>query len=205
MECTYRPKLGQVVLVEGVIADPDPVPVSGVVAGVIDSGLIVELSCSSPTPGDGTRVVSSHFAPEALYRMTATVRAEQPGYIRLEECDLLETVQRRRWPRRSVSIPVTLVAADMPSPAGVKGETVDIGIGGALVRAHGRLPDGADPLVAITPPGAETMLIVSRVVGAEVAADHVDYRLAFCELDEFETARLADIVRHAPVAAGAAC
>lgn len=205
MECTYRPKLGQVVLVEGVIADPDPVPVSGVVAGVIEGGLIVELSCSSPTPAEGTRVVSSHFAPEALYRMTATVRAEQPGYIRLEDCDLLETVQRRRWPRRAVSIPVTLVAPDMPSPSGVKGETVDIGIGGALVRTHDRLPDGADPLVAITPPGAETMLIVSRVVGSEVAADHVDYRLAFCELDDIETARLADIVRHAPVTAGAPC
>lgn len=205
MECTYRPKLGQVVLVEGAIADPDPVPVSGVVAGVIDSDLILELSCSSPTPADGTRVVSSHFAPEALYRMTATVRAEQPGYIRLEDCDLLETVQRRRWPRRSVSIPVTLVAPDLPSPSGVRGETVDIGIGGALVRTRDRLPDGGDPLVAITPPGAETMLIVSRVVGSEAAADHVDYRLAFCELDDVETARLADIVRHAPVAAGATC
>ena len=204
MECTYRPKLGQIVLIEGAVTDPDKAPVSAVVAGVSGPELILELTCSSPAPPDGTRIVSSHFAPEALYRMTATVRAFEPGFVRLEDCDLLETVQRRRWPRRAVAIPVTLVVPDAASPAGVRGETVDIGIGGALVRTSSRLPPGTDPLVAVALPGFETMLIAARTIAAETCGDHTDYRLAFIELNDVETGRLADLMRQAPVTAGAA-
>lgn len=201
MECTYRPRLGQVVLIESDITDPDQPPVSAVVAGVSDGRAVLEITCSSTAPAAGARVVTSHFAPEALYRMTATVRTYEPGFVILDDCDHLETIQRRRWPRRAAVLPVTLVCPD--ATAAIQAETVDIGIGGTCVRTHGRLPAGADPLVAVTLPAGERLLIAARVVATAEGEDWVGYRLAFPELDEVETAQLADLIRHAPALASA--
>ena len=199
MECTYRPRLGQVVLIESDITDPEQQPVSAVVAGVSNGRAVLEITCSSSAPADGARVVTSHFAPEALYRMTATVRSYEPGFVVLDDCDHLETIQRRRWPRRAAALPVTLVCPD--AATALQAETIDIGIGGTQVRTHGRLPGGADPLLALTLPAGERLLISARVVATEEGGDWVGYRLAFPELDDVETAQLADLIRHAPAVA----
>ena len=195
MECTYRPRLGQVVLLESVLTDPDEVARSGVVAGVVDGHAVLELTCSSPPPPDGSRMITAHFAPEALYRMTATVRSLEPGFVILEDCDHLETIQRRRWPRCAATMPVVLVPADDDELVGVRGETIDIGIGGTFVHTWGRLPAGVDPLVSLTMPEGDTLLLRATVISVDTHDVSCDYRLAFRDLDETEVARLADLTR----------
>ena len=56
------------------------------------------------------------------------------------------------------------------------------------------LPSGCDPSLAVTLPDGTAMLVPTRVVYADVGEGGCDYRLAFCDLDETDAARLAELV-----------
>ena len=189
--------LGEVVLVEGEQARDGHAPLTGVVVGSHDDQMIIELSCSSIGPPDGSRLAVSLFAPEALYRMSGTARTDEPGFLTLDCCEPLETIHRRGWPRCKACLPVAMVPVDQ-SVGGVRGETIDIGVGGALVRTMAPLPSGCDPLLALTLPGGDTLLIEGRVVAAESNEPFYEYRVAFWEPDEVAVGRLAELVSSMP-------
>jgi hypothetical protein len=171
-------------------------PMTAVVVEVGDGGVLVDPTCSAPAPAAGPLLVSV-FAPEALYRITATATVEDQR-VRLTGFRGVEIIQRRRWPRREMTMPVSLIPADDAAPVGVLGETVDIGVGGTRVRTGAPLPGGGDPLVALTLPDGDVLVLAARVVHAETGPDHCDYRLAFRDLDGGEAAQLAELVAAVP-------
>jgi hypothetical protein len=138
--------------------------------------------------------VASVFAPEALYRAHATAHLNDPGRISLQALRDVERVQRRSWPRRSLTLDVSLVPLDEAEFIAVPGQTVDLGIGGARVRTARPLPAGIDPSLAINLPDGTAMLVAARVVYADIGQGHCDYRIAFCDLEEGDAARLAGLV-----------
>jgi hypothetical protein len=105
-----------------------------------------------------------------------------------------EPVQRRSWPRRHVSLPVSLMSVDSPVPVSVQGKTTDIGVGGTRVVTRTAMEAGQDPLVAITMPEGDVLIMPSRVVRAETDPEGYCYGLVFPSIDSDEAARLARLV-----------
>jgi hypothetical protein len=196
----YKPRAGQIILVEGALTDPDLEPLSGLVVRVGGGRVTITSTGSSPPPADGSRVITSHFAPEALYRMTATARTADKGVLILEDCQHLQTVQRRSWPRSAMRIPITLASVDA-DVAGVRGETIDISIGGAHVWTAAAVEASDDLLATLTMPDGGVLLVASRVVWSTVVSARCEYRIAFCDLDEVETGKIGLLVRSASAAA----
>lgn len=185
----FPAKLGQVVLVEDG-ADA----LTGIVMDTRPGEILLDLtSPAGPILGD---VQASIFAPEALYRAQASVERDEDGRLVLTKIREVEMIQRRRWPRTQIRMPVSLVALDEPTPVGITGQTVDVGIGGTCVHTSIPLPPGTDPMVTLTLPGGEPLMLPARVVFSKAAADGWDYRLAFCDLDDADAAQLAELVSH---------
>ena len=193
MESQFRPSAGQVVLLQYDEA-ADRRTATGLVIQSRDGGVVLDLSPSARPPGDGCEVVASVFAPEALYRAHATAHVNDPGRISLDALHDVERVQRRSWPRRPLNIEVSLVPLDEADVIAVPGQTVDLGIGGARVRTARPIPAGIDPSLALNLPDGTAMLLAARVVYADVGEGGCDYRLAFCDLEEADAARLAGLV-----------
>ena len=201
MPFAWKPMPGQVALIEmstgsnecltGVVLDGDGGPV------VIDLG-------ASPLPAQiECEVVASFFAPDALYRMTATLSHHDGG--RQEIIDLrvhdIERVQRRTAPRARLAIPVVLSNFDDPSVeepgafASVIGETLDIGEGGCRVLMPKPFPSGCDPTVTLQLPSGETIVALAAVLQANATADgRYEYRLVFLELEDVDRLRLAELI-----------
>ena len=193
MPDSFPTRLGQVVLIE----ETGEEPLTGVVFHSSDHAVVLDLT-SPPRTIDHADVSASVFAPEALYRAWATANTTTGRRLVLSDVRDVEVIQRRRWPRRSLTMPISLVAVDAAVPAGVVGETVDIGIGGARVHTVEPVPAGADPLVTLTLPDGEPLLLAARVVWADAAEDGWHYRLAFCDLEDDDAARLAELVGAVP-------
>jgi PilZ domain-containing protein len=187
MNDAFPARLGQVVLVEDG-ADA----VTGLVVGTDDGEVVLDLTSSADNLLGDVHV--SIFAPEALYRAQAAATRDGSGRLVLAKVRDVEMIQRRRWPRREMAIPVSLMALDDPAPAGVQGETVDVGIGGTCVHTRDPLPAGADPMVTLTLPDGEPLMLPARVVFCRHVVDGWDYRLAFCDLDDADAAQLAELV-----------
>jgi hypothetical protein len=196
MEVEFRAQLGHVVLIE---EDRDEsAPLTGLVVAVGDHALTVDLT--SPTPPDlaGCSVYASVFAPEALYRARADVLLDADGFVTLADIRDVEIVQRRRWPRRAIHLPVSLVPVDDGAEPGVTGETLDIGVGGAQVRTGAALPPGLDPMVVITMPDGEVLLVPSHIVFATKGDEGFTYRVAFQDVDDAIAGRLSQLVSRVP-------
>jgi len=191
----FNPRVGEVLLLER--DDADAEPLTALVADVVGDEILAELTGPDRVVDPGTMLVSV-FAPEALYRVTVTAGYDDDGRLRLAGLRHLETIQRRRWPRREMVMPVSLIPADDAAPIGVLGETVDIGVGGTHVTTERPLPGGTDPLVALTLPDGEVLVLAARVVHATTEPGHCDYRLAFQDLDDRDTAHLAELVTAVP-------
>ncbi len=138
---------------------------------------------------------SDHHTTTGLVIQTReTAHLDDPGRLSLEALRHVEKVQRRSWPRRLMNLAVSLVPLDEADVIGVAGHTLDLGVGGARVRTVRPLPSGCDPSLAITLPDGTLLLVPTRVVYADVGEGGCDYRLAFCDLDETDAARLAELV-----------
>lgn len=204
MEAGFRPTPGQVVLLEydtGGGAGPaaDRHTVTGLILRTEGGQVTISLTPTVSPPLDGTDVLASVFAPDALFRAHGTAHLPCPGRLRLYAIRDVERIQRRSWPRRSLALDVRLVPLDDVdlddvAMVAVAGRTVDLGIGGARVRTMDRLPVGVDPSLALTLPDGTDMLLAARIVYADVCDTGCDYRLAFCDLDESDAARLAELV-----------
>jgi hypothetical protein len=201
MPFAWKPMPGQVALIEmsaggnecltGVVIDGEGGPV------VIDLG-------ASPRPEQlECEVVASFFAPDALYRMTATLTPHDGG--RQEIIDLrihdIERVQRRTAPRARLTLPIVMSNFDDPSGddggafASLVGETIDIGEGGCRALMPKPFPSGGDPTITLQLPSGETVVALAAVLQANSTQDgRYEYRLVFLELEDVDRLRLAELV-----------
>ncbi|MDP9073783.1 MAG: PilZ domain-containing protein [Actinomycetota bacterium] len=199
----FPPPAGQTVLIE-----PQDIghhaalgPVSGVVEASDDDGLAIAGVTPSQLP-EGTEVVANIFAPEALYRIRAGAHWLTPERLTLDPIHDMERIQRRRWSRHEVHLDVTLSPQGGGEAApGVKGRTLDIGMGGVRVETGSLLPAGADVRVILMLPDGAPLVARASVVGVEDRGDIFEYRLAFDGLDELDTTNLAALLDPQSVAA----
>ena len=212
MPFAWKPVPGQVALIEmsdgnecltGVVLDEE----------AADGAVVIDLG-ASPAPADRDRdreVVASFFAPDALYRMTATLARHEHAridtIIDLRVHDV-ERVQRRTAPRARVRLPLVLSNFDDPSTedagafASVVGETIDVGEGGCRALLPRPFPHGCDPTVTLELPGGDTIVALAAVLQAAATTDgRYEYRLVFLELDDVDRLRLADLVAEPSAAA----
>lgn len=206
MPFAWKPLPGQVALIE--MGDGDDGCLTGVVLDEAAEGdaVVIDLG-ASPTPAPGEReVVASFFAPDALYRVTATLahhdHATIDTIIDLRVHDV-ERVQRRNAPRARVRRPVVLSNFDDPGAfASVVGETIDVGEGGCRVLVDKPFPHGCDPTVTLDLADGTTIVALAAVLQAAATTDgRYEYRLVFLELDDVDRLRLADLLGETAAAA----
>jgi hypothetical protein len=198
MQNSFRVGVGQVVLLEW----PDQRDVraaTGLVVSVDAFCVVADLTCEPPAALDGTRPHISVFAPDAMYRARASLHLHEGRVAELDDLDVGVPVQRRRWPRRRMSLPVSLVAVEDTEPAAVCGETVDICVGGARVITREQLHPGNDPLVAITMPDGDVMLRSAVVIRMSKEVDRFSYGVVFPEVEGDDSARWAELVSAFPM------
>jgi hypothetical protein len=205
MPFAWKPVAGQVALIELSAGGNDCL--TGVVVdglGGPDGAVVVDLG-ASPRPTDGDcEVVASFFAPDALYRLTATLspheHAATDTIIDLRVRDI-ERVQRRTAPRARIQIPVILSNFDDPATedpgafASIPGETLDVGEGGCRALLPRPFPHGCDPTVTLQLPSGEAVVALAAVLQANATGDgRYEYRLVFLELEDVDRLRLAELV-----------
>jgi hypothetical protein len=203
VKLSFNPTPGQVALVERQDrGHPLPAPAHPL-TGVVGTGsdeLLTLIGLSSPDLADGTEVVVSIFAPEALYRIRATAYWGLSGRLAIDPIHHVERVQRRRWPRHMINLDATLVPLDGPDygVTGIHGHTLDLGMGGLRVETSRRLPRGADMTVILTLPDGARLLARTTVVAADIREGVFEYRLAFDQLDDDDAAHLTALVGSDP-------
>lgn len=215
MPFAWKPVPGQVALIE--LRDGGTDCLTGVVVdGPLDDAgaLVVDLG-ASPRPdlaGGACEVVASFFAPDALYRVTATLSAHE-GAAEAAIIDLrvhdVERVQRRTAPRTPLRIPVVMSNFDDPGTgdpgafSSVVGETIDVGEGGCRAIMPKPFPHGCDPTLTLHLPDGGTVVALGAVLQATTTTDgRYEYRLVFLEVDDVDRLRLADLVGEVTTAAG---
>lgn len=214
MPFAWKPVPGQVALIE--LSGGGNDCLTGVVIGADDDAasdaVVIDLG-ASPRPdlaadGNGggageTEVVASFFAPDALYRLTATLAPHEGATAAIIDLRVrdVERVQRRTAPRARVTIPVILSNFDDPATddpgafASIPGHTIDVGEGGCRALLPRPFPHGCDPTVTLELPSGETVVALGAVLQANAAADgQYEYRLVFLEMDDVDRLRLAELV-----------
>lgn len=200
MPFAWKPAPGQVALIELAAGGTDCL--TGVVLSDDGAEVVVDLGASPRLTGSDCEVVASFFAPDALYRMAATLHrhddVEQIIDLRVHD---IERVQRRTAPRVRVTMPAVLSNFDDPSVedsggfTSVVGETLDVGEGGCRVLTPRPFPSGCDPTVTLQLPSGDTVVALAAVLQANITEDRrYEYRLVFLELDELDRLRLAEII-----------
>ncbi len=207
MPFAWKPVPGQVALIE-LNGDGNDC-LTGVVVGDDTDQVVINLGASPRPESDECEVVASFFAPDALYRMSATLTPHEghAGVIDLRVHDI-ERVQRREALRARIAIPVIMSNFDDPGEGdpgafgSVKGETIDIGEGGCRVLLAQPFPHGCDPTLTLEVPSGESIVALAAVLQAAVTTQGgYEYRLVFLEMDDVDRLRLAELI-DSPVPAG---
>jgi hypothetical protein len=202
MPFAWKPAPGQVALIELATGGTDCL--TGVVlddeAG--EGGVVIDLGASPRLDRSECEVVASFFAPDALYRMTATLHrhedVEQIIDLRVHD---IERVQRRTAPRARVVLPAVLSNFDDPAVddpgafTSIVGETVDIGEGGCRVVTGKPFPSGCDPTVTLDLPDGTSIVALAAILQAMATGyGRYEYRLVFLELEDVDRHRLAELI-----------
>jgi hypothetical protein len=191
---TYHPDwvrqlAGQTALVEG-----DNLELAGTVEVGESSAVIVHCDEECGFAGDSREVAVSVFTPSAYFRLSGTARAEGKELYCSPEMSI-ERIERRRWPRARLDLPVTLCPVHGSDGDAVPGRTVDISVGGACVETLSPV-DGR--------PQEEVKVVIRLADGANIecscatiAVEETDdgwrYRLSFRDLDEAGASRLKEL------------
>lgn len=200
MPFAWKPVPGQVALIEMSAGGNDCL--TGVVVGEDTDQVVVDLGASPRRAEAECEVVASFFAPDALYRMKATLSPHegQAAVIDLRVHDI-ERVQRRTAPRAQVRIPVVLSNFDDPSGdepgafASVVGETLDVGEGGCRALLPKPFPLGCDPTVTLQIPSGDSIVALAAVLQAAATSDgRYEYRLVFLEMEDVDRLKLAELI-----------
>jgi hypothetical protein len=188
-EQTWSGLAGLAAVVEG-----GPVAVSGVVAATTVDTVTVKCDLAGGEPDLPGTVRVSVFAPDALYRLDGPATRTGPDLTVGPDLQV-ERIQRRRWPRRRMDLPVTLCPLDDGRRlAGIPGRTVDVGAGGVCVETLRPIEGEGDPMVIINLPDGTSMVAGTRTVSVEDLGDGWRYRLAFTDLEDHHRHRLAALV-----------
>ena len=208
MPFAWKPVPGQVALIE--LNDGGNDCLTGVVLhGEENEGIVIDLGFSPKPEHLDSEVVASFFAPDALYRMTATLSPHGGGPDKVIDLRVhdIERVQRRNAPRARVTVPVVMSNFDDPSSdepgtfPSVVGESIDIGEGGCRALMPKPFPSGCDPTITLQLPSGETVVALGAVLQANATNDgRYEYRLVFLELEDVDRLRLAELV-NAPATA----
>lgn len=202
MPFAWKPVPGQVALIE--VNDGGNECLTGVVLGDDESdGIVIDLGFSPKPEHIDCEVVASFFAPDALYRMSATLSPHDGGPDKVIDLRVhdIERVQRRTAPRARISIPVIMSNFDDPSAedpgtfASLVGESLDIGEGGCRALMPKPFPSGCDPTITLQLPSGDTVVALGAVLQANVTSDgRYEYRLVFLELEDVDRLRLAELI-----------
>ncbi len=200
MDSSWRPVPGQVALVEYAEAGDrvtSRTALTGLVLADHDGHVTVDLGSSGPLTAGTPEVVVSFFSPDALYRVRATARpGDPPVIIELDPVIDVERIQRRKFPRVPLRLPVVLSSFDESSSGfvSIKGNTIDLGAGGVRVETTTPFPRGADPTVSVPLADGRHLVAHTRVVLADIEEGHCEYRLAFIELSDDDLAAVDKLV-----------
>ena len=168
--------------------------VTGSVAAVDGSGVTITCDEMGWEDVDSAVVLISVFAPDALYRISGAAVVKGLDVMAGQDAQV-ERVQRRRWPRRRIDLPVTLCpVVDGRRVEGVSGRTVDVGVGGLCVETLREVPGEGDPMVILSLPDGTSVVALTSTVAAEDLGDGWRYRLAFLDIDAHDAGRIADVV-----------
>lgn len=177
---------GQTALVEA-----EATEATGVVAGVDGGSIVIRCDQECWPPGESHLVSVSVFAPDALYRIRGKAVASGFDVICDAEAEI-ERIQRRKWPRRRLDLPVTLCPVEEGTRlAGVPGRTVDVSVGGLCVETLRQLEGEGDPMAILNLPDGTTIVAGTATVAVDDLGDGWRYRLAFQQLDPNDAGRLA--------------
>ena len=198
MPSAWRPVAGQVALIE---REDDDDRMTGVVLGAQEGAIVVHLggSRSGVAPGE---VVASFVAPDALYRVRATLSLHDgtAGLVDLHSHHV-ERVQRRTASRVALTVPVVLSNFDEPAAgdpsafSSLGGESVDVGEGGCRVRVKDAFPEGCDPTVTLELPTGRTVVALAAISQAIPLPVGYEYRLVFLSIDPADRAALGELAK----------
>ena len=168
--------------------------VTGSVTSIDDAAVVVTCDEEGWLGADSGSVTVSVFAPDALYKLSGEVLVKDRE-LTIGPQISVEKIQRRRWPRRRLDMPVTVCpVADGRRVEGVPGRTVDIGVGGVCVETLRPVGGEGDPMVILSLPDGTTIVSLTSTVGVEDLGDGWRYRLAFRHLEAHDAGRLAELV-----------
>jgi len=173
------------------LIEADALEVTGTVGKL--EGDVVVVCCDHEcwSSGEARQVTISVFTPDALFRLSG--KATSVGMTLLCEPGItIERIQRRRWPRRRMDLPVTLCPVEEGARvSGVPGRTVDVSVGGLCVETLRPVEGEGDPMVILKLPDGTSIVSGASTVAVEEFGDGWRYRLAFSELDDDDARRLA--------------
>ena len=175
-----------------ILGEPSSRAVRTHVLRVDDQRVVLALPLSRyrwwvPMPGTPVRVVfrdpGDPAADRGLYGFTSTVvRASvaPEAELHLEAPREVQRVQRRRWVRLSINLPVRLTRPQDGTV--IEGRTTDVSGGGIRVRSSQPLQPGESLRIQLSFPDGWTLLAEGRVVRAHGNGDE-GYGIAFVDLD----------------------
>jgi hypothetical protein len=166
-------------------------PVSGVVDNVDDD--LVTIGVAAADLIDGSEVMVSVFAPDALYRIRAQARWIGAERVALDPIHDVECIQRRRWPRHVLHLDVTL-APLIPEGGTIAGRTLDIGIGGLRVETEAALGEATHVTVTLMLPDGVPLVARATVIATADHDGRFEHRLAFDQLDDLDVTNLAALL-----------
>jgi hypothetical protein len=169
------------------------VDATGTVTAVDGGSVTVSCDQECWPAGEARQVVINIFAPDALYRMSGKATADGRDIIG-EAHMAFERIQRRRWPRRRMDLPVTLCpVSEGARIGGIPGRTVDVSLGGACVETLRPVEGAGDPMIILSLPDGTSIVVNTTTVSVEDLGDGWRYRVAFRDLDSNDTGRLAEL------------
>lgn len=178
---------GQTALVEA-----DGLEVAGTVEVGSAGAVIVHCDEECGFPGDSRKVSVSVFAPRAYFRLSGSATAEGKELYCASDMGI-ERIERRRWPRARLDLPVTICPLQGTDVDSVPGRTVDISVGGACVETLSPVGRPDDVSVAIRLADGAIIECACATIAVEETDDGWRYRLSFRDLDGDGQSRLQEL------------
>lgn len=143
------------------------VKLPGMVQRVFPMGLTMELLFPLTHPRSEVPVILEVMSRSALIQFRTVIQSsDSPQRIHLRLPAEMYVIQRRRNPRATVSMPVTVTTA---SEDRLVGQVINISAGGAAVMVAEAIPVGSVIQVALQVPGDIELEMQARVVRCTLA------------------------------------
>ena len=181
---------GQTALVEG-----DGIELAGTVE--VTDGPTITVVCDQECgfAGDTRTVTVSVFSPAAYFLLAGPAVADDKR-LRCGAEMTVERIERRRWPRARLDLPVTLCPVHGTDLDSVPGRTIDISVGGACIETLSPVEHAGrgDVKVVIRMAEGADIECSCATIAVEEMEDGWRYRLSFMDLDDDGAARLEKLM-----------